>query len=290
MAKSISDNIVFEDEKDEEDERWQDNGQLLLIPLAFLFLFCFRKGWALNLIIICLGFSSCSESKKNNKEEFKFVDLWYSQEYQAQLNYDDEKYLKAAIGFNEPMRKGVAYYKAGDYLSAQSAFEKDTSINGLNNLALTYAKLGKLDKSKEIFELLLEKDPNNKSLNSNLQQINLAQTAIDSLGLVENEFIEESIKAENSQNDSPEDLSGGGQEAKKKDMEKERKEETVETEKRKGKELDELPDDFKAGKGEIPNNILMRKVDDDPSIFLRKKMNYQVKKGQVEVLETINKW
>jgi Ca-activated chloride channel family protein len=97
-------------------------------------------------------------------------------------------------------------------------------------------------------------------------------------------------RAQNEQNKSPEDLSGGGQEATEKDMQKKRLEETVETDQRKGKELDELPDDFESGKGEIPKNILMRKVDDDPALFLTKKFKYQVKKKLVEVEKTAHPW
>ena len=101
---------------------------------------------------------------------------------------------------------------------------------------------------------------------------------------------EDGKKAKNSKNDSPEDLSGGGQEATKKDMEKERKEEIQETDVRKGKELDELPDDFKAGKGELPKNILLRKIDDDPALFLTKKFRYQVRHNQVKIEKTNHKW
>jgi len=54
--------------------------------------------------------------------------------------------------------------------------------------------------------------------------------------------------------------------------------------------LDELPDDFKSGQGELPKNILMRKVDDDPALFLTKKFRYQIKKKQVDVEITSKKW
>lgn len=289
LAKAIGDNIIFENKTDEEDENWDDKGYWLIFPLAFLFLFSFRKGWSLNLIIVMMCFSSCSKNQKENNTSFKFKDLWYTKQYQAQQAFNAKKYLKAAIDFEDPMHKGVAYYKAGDYLSAQTAFEQDSSANGLYNLGLTYAKLGKLDESQDIFEKILQKDPDNKNANSNLQQIILA---IDENKATKPEELdlEEKPNAKNKQNDSPEDLSGGGQEATKKDMEKERNEETTETGDRKGKEFDELPDDFKAGKGTLPKNILMRKVDDDPVLFLTKKFRYQVKKGLIEVNKTDRKW
>lgn len=289
LAKAIGDDIVFEDKTDQEDENWEDQGYWLIFPLAFLFLFSFRKGWSLNLIIILMCFSSCSNNDKKNNTDFKFKDLWYTKQYQAQQAYNVENYLKAAIDFEDPMHKGVAYYKAGDFLSAETAFKQDTTSNGLYNLGLTYANLGKLDESQAVFEKVLQKDPTNKNASSNLQQV---IRALDKINATKPEDLgmEEKPNAKNKQNDSPEDLSGGGQEATKKDMEKERKEETTETGDRKGKELDELPDDFKAGEGELPKNILMRKVDDDPALFLTKKFRYQVKKGLVEINKTNKKW
>jgi len=290
LAEVISDELIFEDKQDAEEENWKDNGYLLLFPLAFLFLFSFRKGWTLHLVLIAITFGSCTNQDKLDSSGFKFDDLWYTQEYQAQKEYDAKNYLGAASKFNDPMRKGVAYYKAGDFLSAQTAFAQDTTVSGLYNLGLTYAKLGELTKSQAIFKNIVEKDPSNKNANSNLNQITLAIEQLDALKPEEVALNEEKQNAKNEQNKSPEDLSGGGQEATKKDMEKERKEETVETEQRKGKELDELPDDFKSGSGELPKNILMRKVDDDPALFLTKKFRYQIKKKLVEVKKPTNKW
>ncbi len=297
LAKAIGDNLIFEDKKEENEDNWQDNGYWLMIPLAFLFLLSFRKGWAMYLVVLMVSLSSCSDKNKENISEksskissLKFADFWYTKEYQAQKEYDSKNYSKAALEFKDPMHKGVAYYKTGDFLSAKIAFEQDTTTSGLYNLGLTYAKLGELDRSQEIFEKVLQRDPNNENASSNLQRIISAKAELDSMKPEEAALNEEGKRAKNKQNDSQEDLSGGGQKATKKDMEKERKEETVETGKRKGKELDELPDNFKSGKGEIPKNILMRKVDDDPALFLTKKFRYQINKKQVKAEKTNDPW
>ena len=290
LAKTISNQLVFEDKSDAEDENWQDNGFWFIIPLAFIFLFSFRKGWALNLVIISFTLGSCSEENKEKVKELDFNDLWYTKEYQAQKEYDIGNYLDAASGFKDPMRKGTAYYKGGDFQSARVELEKDSSSQGLYNLGLTYAKLGLLDKSQEVFEKVFAQDPSNTNAKNNLQQIITAKEAINNLKPEEIALNEEEDKAKNKQNRSPEDLSGGGQEATKKDMEKERLEETTETDTRKGKELEELPDDFKSGNGELPKNILMRKVDDDPALFLTRKFKYQIKKKLVEADTNLKKW
>ena len=59
-------------------------------------------------------------------------------------------------------------------------------------------------------------------------------------------------------------------------------EETVSTDVRKGKELDEVPDDIEFGKQDNSQKILMRKVDDDPALFLKRKFAYQVKTKNIQ--------
>ena len=73
-------------------------------------------------------------------------------------------------------------------------------------------------------------------------------------------------------------------------MEKERLEETVNTDIRKGKELDEVPDNFESGKQESIQKVLIRKVDDDPALFLQRKFRYQVKKEGVKPVKNLDKW
>ncbi len=289
LAQAISATILFDDKSEEEQENWQDNGFWLVIPLVFIFLFSFRKGWSLNMLILMMVLSSCSKNTESKKSDYKLKDLWYTQEYQGQQAYNEEDYIQAAQVFTDPLRKGIAYYKSGDYLSAQTAFENDTTTTGLYNLGLTYAKLGKLEDARAVFEKVLALDPTNTNASNSVKYLSgaIAEQKEMNVEKVDND---DGKKAKNTQNDSPEDLSGGGQEATKKDMEKERQEETQETETRRGKELDELPDDFKPGQGELPKNILLRKVDDDPALFLAKKFRYQVRHKQVTIEKNSHKW
>lgn len=291
LAEDISDHLVFEEKPKDDEENWQDNGYWLIIPVIILFTFSFRKGWAIYSLLVLVCFSSCMEdSKEDALEKKSFKDLWYSKAYQGQQAYDKGDYAVAAKLYEDPLHQGVSYFKQGDYLSAKTAFEKDSSNTGMYNLGLTYAKLGNLEKSQEIFESLVEKDPNFGEAQNNLNQVNKALASMESSVPEDAQLNEEKPNAKNKQNKSPEDLSGGGQEATKKDMEKQRLEEETTTDKRKGKELDELPDDFKSGDGGVPKNVLMRKVDDDPALFLTKKFKYQIKKKQVSAEETSNSW
>jgi Ca-activated chloride channel family protein len=143
---------------------------------------------------------------------------------------------------------GLAYYKNGDYAAAGLAFGKAVEMNP---------------------------DMGDARANQTLMQ----QMAIgtDEVNPEEAEEAAAEQTDQNIENKDMEDLGGGGQEATKEDMEKERKEETATTDIRKGKELDEVPDNFESGKQDESQKILMRKVDDDPALFLKRKFAHQLK-------------
>lgn len=102
-------------------------------------------------------------------------------------------------------------------------------------MGLTYAKLGKLDQSQAVFEQVLQKDPDNTKTNANLKQITTAIEELKAMAPEPADLNEDQQKAKNKRNDSMEDLSGGGQEATKEDMKKERREEVAQAGKKKQK-------------------------------------------------------
>jgi Ca-activated chloride channel family protein len=285
LAKSISSNLEFNEENDDIKSEWQDEGYWLIVPFAFFVLMWFRKGWVVFSIVFMVSLSSCS----NENQSFK--DLWETKDYQAQKLVDKGEFVEAGETYIDPLRKGVAYYKAGYFEEAINAFEKDTTAMGVYNLGISYYKNGNYAAAELAFGKAIELDPENEEAKANLkvtQQIMAGEneTSIEDA----QEADKEKPTAQNEQNTSPEDLSGGGQEATKEDMEKERLEETVTTDIRKGKELDEVPDDFESGKEEQMQKVLMRKVDDDPALFLQRKFRYQVKKEGVKPLKKLDKW
>jgi Ca-activated chloride channel family protein len=285
LAKSISSNLEFNEENDDIKNEWQDEGYWLIIPFAFFVLMSFRKGWVVFSMLIMVSLSSCSNENQS------FIDLWETKDYQAQKLQDKGDFLEAGETYTDPLRKGVAYYKAGYFEEAISAFEKDTSAMGAYNLGISYYKNGDYAAAELAFGKAIELDPENEEAKANLEVAKQIMAEGKETSLEDaQEASEEKPSAQNEQNSGPEDLSGGGQEATKKDMEKERLEETVNTDIRKGKELDEVPDDFESGKQESVQKILMRKVDDDPAIFLQRKFRYQVKKDSVKPVKNAEKW
>ncbi len=269
MAESIRQDLVFTESPEEKEDEWRDTGWILTLPTAVVLLMWFRRGWVL--ICLLMVFTSCNWGER-------FQDLWYSKDYQGQMLSDQGKFEQAAATYIDPLRQGVAYYKAGKFQEAARAFDKDTTAIAAYNKGLAFAQMGDLSSAQLAFQQAVEMDPNfEQALESQekISQIIQQQDEVNFQDAEEQSAGDE--QAENIQNKDMEDLGGGGQEATEEDMQKERKEETVTTDIRKGKELDEVPDDI--GSTQQDNSkVLMQKVDDDPSLFLKRKFEYQLKK------------
>jgi len=283
LAKKISQNLKFQEEENEKKGDWIDYGLWLVIPLALFVLMWFRRGFVVYSVLIVVGLSAC-DSKISIKN------LWLTQDYQAQKQYDKGQYSQAAELFTDPLRRGVAYFKVGNYEEAIEAFEMDTTANGAYNLGLAYYKNGDLAAAELAFGKAVELNPDLKDAQENQSMLQNMIAGTDEVDPEEAQEANSEGPQKNIENKDMEDLGGGGQEATEEDMEKERKEETVTTDMRKGKELDEVPEDFEAGSQDNSQKVLMRKVDDDPALFLKRKFAFQAKKYGLNPPKGSEKW
>ena len=282
FATLVRKDLEFSEQDENMEENWQDEGMWLIIPFAFFILMWFRKGWVIYSFATIFLLSSCTS-------ENSFSDLWTTPDYRGQKLYEKGEYAGAAELFTIPIRKGLAYYKSGDYYKAIDAFGADSTAQGQYNLGLAYFKIGEFHLAQSAFENSVVKDPDMMAAAINLTKTKqLVAKAMETFEAPEE--APEDEKAKNIQNTDPEDLGGGGQEATDEDMKKERKEETVDTDTRMGKELDEVPDDFSSENANNSQKILMRKVDDDPSLFLRKKFAHQVRVKHMKPKDNLTKW
>jgi len=283
LAKSISVNLEFKEKDEEKEDDWKDRGLWFIIPFVLFGLMWFRKGWVIYSLLLMLGFSSCNG-------DLSFRDLWLTQDFQAQKLYDQGDFEQAAELFTDPMRSGLAYYKSGSYKDAIRAFSQDTTAMGAYNLGMAYYKNGDYAAAEQAFGMAVEMNPTMGDAGKNQKLMKQMAAGTDEVNPEEAEESVAAEQAQNIENKDMEDLGGGGQEATKEDMEKERKEESVQTDIRKGKELDEVPDNFEAGKQDESQKILMRKVDDDPALFLKRKFAHQVKREGIKPENGGDKW
>lgn len=105
--------------------RWRDAGPwvaLLLVPIAALFA---RRGFlAAMLVLLALG---ARPALAGEGDLGWFWRLWLTSDQRAQILLDRGEASRAAALFTDPMRRGVALYRAGDYEGAAAAFAQSAT-------------------------------------------------------------------------------------------------------------------------------------------------------------------
>ncbi len=88
-----------------------------------------------------------------------FADLWQTQDQQAQSAFDKEDYGRAAKLFTDPMRRGVAQFRAGEFKAAAATFGRVASPEGAFNRGNALIMLGKYKEAIIAFDRALTKRP-----------------------------------------------------------------------------------------------------------------------------------
>ncbi|NOH81037.1 VWA domain-containing protein [Vibrio sp. RE86] len=159
---------------------WKDMGYALLFPIAIIMMLWFRKGWLVQwsvILVVGLGTltpnSAIAEpvySKAATEQVAEEVtwqdtaaqwwwDLWLTPDQQGQRWFNQQEYLKAAKHFQDPLRKGTAYYYATEYKLAHGAFLQMENSYGLYNAASALARQREYLAARDLLASLLE-EPN----------------------------------------------------------------------------------------------------------------------------------
>ncbi len=134
-------------------DQWRDAGAYLVLALLPLALLCFRRGWLLSLALPLLLLGQPSPT-----QALEFADLWSTPNQRgAKLMTEDPQ--QAAQAFEDPMWRGSAHYRAGDYAAAAEDFARADSANAHYNRGNALAKAGRLDEALAAYEQALQREP-----------------------------------------------------------------------------------------------------------------------------------
>jgi len=187
LNKSIERNMQLNGESS---MPWKDMGYSLLLPMAFIMLLWFRKGWLVQWCVVGLVVTgtmyspgtlaktvSLTAEKPVVVESITMLDktvqwwwdLWLTPDQQGQRLLNQQEYLEAAKHFNDPMRRGAAYYYARDFKLAHSAFLQAESNLGLYNAASALARQREYLAARDLLEVLSEKPDISAELRSEIE-------------------------------------------------------------------------------------------------------------------------
>ncbi|EDP59335.1 VWA domain-containing protein [Vibrio sp. AND4] len=176
---------------------WKDMGYNLLFPVAFIMLLWFRRGWLVQWCVVAMVSMSLLTTpnamaetvliKVDTPEVVQEVTawdkasqwwwgLWLTPNQYGQYLFNENQYLEAAKHFTDPLRKGTAYYYAGEYKLAHSAFlamqnndSETVKDYGLYNAASALARQREYVAARDLLQTLVDKGSLSKQLRPDVE-------------------------------------------------------------------------------------------------------------------------
>ena len=274
---------------------WKDMGYGLLLPIALIMLLWFRKGWLVQWCVVGILMTGSLYSNPTMAEPVKLTaekpvqieevtawdkasqwwwDLWLTPDQQGQRLLNQQEYLEAAKHFQDPLRKGVAYYYAREFKLAHSAFLQTKTDLGVYYSATALARQREYLAARDLLKSLLEKPDLDSELAEKVEH-NLA---------VFNGIVEEV----NRMSESQAGTTDGPEESFELDEDKPRTGDGAEEETVAELMLKEtLNANEILGSQELADKWLKR-VEADPKYFLKAKFQIQLREPKIDVEQESN--
>ncbi|KRR19300.1 hypothetical protein CQ14_35335 [Bradyrhizobium lablabi] len=228
--------------------QWRDEGVWLLLPVALLSLLWFRRGttvaWVLALSMLQAWPAQAQDARR-------FADWWLTPDQQGRLAFDRGDYATAAKRFADPMWRGMAAYRALDFLTAAQEFSHVDSVEGRFALGNAQAQNHAYEKAIAAYDEVLKAQPDHAAAKTNRAIVVAALKAK-----------EEKRRKQEDQDAPPPDLKAD--------------EMKVDPDQKGGQKIQVKPDDLTtAGAAEA----WMREVQTSPADFLKLKFAIQAASG-----------
>jgi Ca-activated chloride channel homolog len=148
--------------------RWIDEGYWLVLPIAALAALWFRKGWTVQWSRGALACFLLFPTPTAQDLRQRFLDLWLTPDQQGRYLFEKRNYPAAAQHFADPMWKGEAFARAGNYATALDQFALEDSAEAWYNQGNCLAHLGKFPEAVRAYEQALQRRPNWNDAQENL--------------------------------------------------------------------------------------------------------------------------
>ncbi|TDF67979.1 VWA domain-containing protein [Cupriavidus sp. L7L] len=159
--------------------RWKDEGWWLTVPIALLGVLWFRKGWTVRWItgvLLAVALAAPQQVLRAQApapgaeapRASRFVDLWLTHDQQGRRAFERGDFAAAAALFDDPMWRGVAQYRAGQYAQAVQSFALIDSPESDFNQGDALARMGKYKDAAARYREALKRRPQWPAATANL--------------------------------------------------------------------------------------------------------------------------
>ncbi len=98
---------------------------------------------------------------------YSMVNLWLAPDQQGRYFFEKGDYAAAATRFQDPLWKGIAYYRSNNFQAAVEQFDRLDTAEGYFNLGDAYAHLGQLEQAVTSYEEVLRRKPDDIAAREN---------------------------------------------------------------------------------------------------------------------------
>lgn len=144
---------------------WDERFYLIIFPVLPIILWWFRRGYVFAMILLLLTPTVSVEASV--KDYFK------NSEELGKQALEDNDFETAINTFQDPYRKGVANYKAGNYVEAEKMFRQsareEVASSSAYNIGNSLVKQGKYEDAITAYEEVLKKWPDHIKAKENLE-------------------------------------------------------------------------------------------------------------------------
>lgn len=143
---------------DQQATQWREQGPwlvLVLVPLAAL---AFRQGWVLLLLLLIMPPPGWALS---------WADLWQRRDQQVAEALRRGDFNRAALLAQDPMQRGIAHYRRGDYGKAAQAFAQASSADAHYNRGNALAHLNRFEEALAAYDAALAQQPDMEDAKAN---------------------------------------------------------------------------------------------------------------------------
>jgi Ca-activated chloride channel family protein len=150
------------------DQPWEDRAHWLAWPAAFLLLFWFRRGWTMRWAAIAAV--SLSVGLPGPARADGVVDWFLTPDQQGRLAYQDRDFGRAAELFVDPLWRGYALYRHGQYEDAIEVLDRVETAEASFIQGMAHIKSRGYRDGVRSFETTLERDPDFPGAAENLAE------------------------------------------------------------------------------------------------------------------------
>jgi len=153
---------------------WQDRGWIFAVPAALLCLIWFRRGWTMRWAIVVMAV--CVTAPPGTARADGIASWFLTPDQQGQRAFNQRDFARAASLFEDPMWRGYALYRSGQYEAAVDVLATVETAEAAHVQGMAHIKNRQYREGVRAFETVLTRDPDYPDAAENLKT---AQEIVD---------------------------------------------------------------------------------------------------------------